>query len=114
MIEENAISAYADTLDDEYPDPEGNKFPLIDFVNDISAKVAGGELESAVEDIYHFDDSPFSLISYLMKANMVGSISAADPGRYRGTYPFAAHCGRCVFAATHRHYWSATCTAVSL
>lgn len=76
IIKENKIVAYADTLDDGYPDPKGKTFPLIDFVNTIIEKIDKGDLDSAVHDVYHFDDSPFSLISYLMKANMVGSIMA--------------------------------------
>ncbi len=76
IIKKNKILAYADTLEDGYPDPKGKTFPLIDFINTIIEKIDNNELDSAVNDIYHFDDSPFSLISYLMKANMVGSISA--------------------------------------
>ncbi|MBL7138519.1 MAG: hypothetical protein ISS17_07075 [Bacteroidales bacterium] len=38
---------------------------------------AVGDLEAAVDEMYKFNSNPFSLISYLMKAQMTGNISPA-------------------------------------
>lgn len=71
------VVAFLDTLDNGDPAIEGPQMPLSEFVKGIIAQAEAGEWEAAVYDTYRFDGTPFSLISYLMKAEMVGNISTA-------------------------------------
>ena len=74
--EENNVMAYTDTLEDGMPNKEGSTMPLVEYIGGITAKGESGDWAGAADDVYHFDGSPFSLISYLMKAQMVGDITA--------------------------------------
>jgi hypothetical protein len=78
QIQQRQIIAYLDTLPDGYPDRNGRKEPLCNFGFSIIEKLYGNtaQIESGVYDVFHFDEATFSLISYLMKAQMVGDISA--------------------------------------
>lgn len=71
------VVAYLDTLENGYPDPNGRKEPLSEFVYSILEKLGGNDqqIASGVNDVFHFDGSTFSLISYIMKAQMVNDIS---------------------------------------
>lgn len=73
----NRIDAYLDTLPNGYPNVTGRRVPLSNFGYAILEKLGGSQhqIESAVYDIFHFDEATFSLISYLMKAQMAGNIS---------------------------------------
>ena len=77
QLESNETVAYLDTLENGYPDPEGRKEPLSKFAYSILEKLGGDDqqIASAVNDVFHFDGSTFSLISYIMKAQMVNNIS---------------------------------------
>lgn len=77
-IHEKNIIAYHDSLDDGMPDKKGETSPLIDFVNKIIEKIDSNDIEGAVHDVYHFDGTPFSLISYLMKAYLAEDITAEE------------------------------------
>jgi hypothetical protein len=72
------IIAYLDTLQNGYPDKNGRKVPLVNFGSNILEKLYGNtdQVAAGVYDVFHFDEATFSLISYLMKAQMVGDISA--------------------------------------
>lgn len=76
LVQENRITAYLDTLQNGYPDVHGRKVPLAQFASSILSKLDQNKVEEAVYDVFHFDGATFSLISYLMKARMVGDISA--------------------------------------
>lgn len=78
LIGQHQIVAYLDTLQNGYPDKHGRKVPLVNFGSNILQKLQGNteQVASAVYDVFHFDEATFSLISYLMKAQMVGDISA--------------------------------------
>jgi hypothetical protein len=78
LIQQYQIAAYLDTLQNGYPDRNGRKVPLQNFGYSILEKLNGNteQVASAVYDVFHFDGATFSLISYLMKAQMVGDISA--------------------------------------
>jgi hypothetical protein len=78
QIQYYRITAYLDTLPNGYPNKEGRKVSLSQFAYTILEKLNGNQdqIASAVYDVFHFDESTFSLISYLMKAKMVGEISA--------------------------------------
>ncbi len=78
QIRSNRIYAYLDTLPNGKPDIYGRKQPLEYFGFDILEKLEGNEqqVRNAVYDVFHFDGATFSLISYIMKAQMVGDISA--------------------------------------
>ncbi|GAC1591456.1 MAG: hypothetical protein NVS3B8_05170 [Chitinophagaceae bacterium] len=78
FIRSNHIYAYLDTLPNGYPNVEGRKAPLEQFGYTILEKLRGNQqqIESAVYDVFHFDGASFSLISFLMKAQMAGNISA--------------------------------------
>jgi len=71
------LIAYLDTMPNGYPNIQGRKIPLIQITQSILSKLNGDEkqIESAVYDVFHFDEATFSLISYLMKTNMAGDIS---------------------------------------
>jgi hypothetical protein len=71
------IDAYLDTLPNGFPDLNGRRVPLSQFGYSILEKLGGSaqQIESAVYDVFHFDGSTFSLISYLMKAYWAGKIS---------------------------------------
>lgn len=75
---QHQIIAYLDTLQNGYPDKSGRKEPLVNFGSTILQKLQGNpeQVAAAVYDVFHFDEATFSLISYLMKAQMVGDISA--------------------------------------
>jgi hypothetical protein len=75
-IRSNNVYAYLDTLPSGYPDVEGRKTPLADLGGTILEKLSSSnEFEAGVYDIFHFDGQSFSLISYLMKAEMAENIS---------------------------------------
>jgi hypothetical protein len=78
LIQEHQIVAYLDTMQNGYPDKNGRKVPLTNFGSVILQKLQGNtdQVASAVYDVFHFDEATFSLISYLMKAQMAGDISA--------------------------------------
>jgi hypothetical protein len=78
LVQQHNIVAYLDTLPDGYPNRNGRKEPLANFGYSILEKLNGNsaQVASAVYDVFHFDEATFSLISYLMKAQMVGDISA--------------------------------------
>ena len=78
QIQQQQIVAYLDTLQDGYPNINGRKVPLANFGYSILEKLQGNtaQVASAVYDVFHFDGATFSLISYLMKAQMVGDITA--------------------------------------
>ncbi len=77
-INANGIAAYLDTLANGYPNKNGRTVPLAQFGYSILNKLSGNpqQIESAVYDVFHFDGATFSLVSYLMKSQMVGDISA--------------------------------------
>jgi hypothetical protein len=78
LIQQYHVMAYLDTLQNGYPDRNGRKVPMQSFAYSILEKLNGNaeQVASAVYDVFHFDGATFSLISYLMKAQMVGDISA--------------------------------------
>lgn len=78
QIQQQQIVAYLDTLPDGYPDINGRKIPLQNLGYGILENLQGNEeqIASAVYDVFHFDEATFSLISFLMKAQMVSDISA--------------------------------------
>lgn len=78
QIQQRQIVAYLDTLQNGYPDKNGRKQPLANFGYSILEKLQGNstQIASGVYDVFHFDEATFSLISYLMKAQMAGDISA--------------------------------------
>jgi hypothetical protein len=76
MIQAENVVAYLDTLRNGYPNLRGRTVPLVKVVNLILDKLNRGEVEAAVHDVYHFDGATFSLISFLMKAQMAKNISA--------------------------------------
>lgn len=69
------IMAFLDTLANGEPDPNGEFYPLSDFINEIIMKIELEKLLEATEMVYHFDGTPFSLISFIMKAHMLDAIS---------------------------------------
>ena len=71
----NNILAYEDTLPNGLPDLEGQAKPLVEFIGYILGLVETNNLEAAIDEVYRFNGNPFSLISYLMKAQMAGNIS---------------------------------------
>lgn len=75
LVNAYGIPAFLDTLPDGMPDCHGPVMPLTQLVKAIIAKTDHGDLASAVHDVYHFDGSTFSLISYLIKAKLGGVIS---------------------------------------
>ncbi len=75
LILENQIVAYLDTLPNGLPNKQGRKVPLQQFASSIINKLDQNQVQSAVYDVFHFDGATFSLISYLMKAQMVNDIS---------------------------------------
>lgn len=78
LIHSHQVFAYLDTLPNGYPDVKGRRAPLEQFGYAILEKLQGNQqqIKSAVYDVFHFDETTFSLISYLMKAQMAGDISA--------------------------------------
>ena len=78
LMQSYHINAYLDTLPNGYPNINGRKLPLSQFGYAILEKLNGSQqqIESAVYDVFHFDEATFSLISYLMKSYMAGEISA--------------------------------------
>jgi len=78
LIGQHQIIAYLDTMQNGYPNKNGRKVPLVNFGSSILEKLYGNtdQVAAAVYDIFHFDEATFSLISYLMKAQMAGDISA--------------------------------------
>ena len=78
LIQQYQIFAYLDTLQNGYPDRNGRKAPLQNFAYSIQEKLNGNteQVASAVYDVFHFDGATFSLVSYMMKAQMLGDISA--------------------------------------
>jgi hypothetical protein len=75
LIQQYQVIAYLDTLPNGWPNVNGRKVSLAQFGSLILEKLQGGQVESAVNDVFHFDGSTFSLISYLKKAEMVNNIS---------------------------------------
>lgn len=77
QIQEHNIKAYLDTLPNGYPNVQGRVEPLADFGFAILEKLSGNasQVQSAVYDVFHFDEKTFSLVSFLMKAQMTGNIS---------------------------------------
>ena len=77
LVQQYHIIAYLDTLPNGYPNIFGRKAPLSQFGGQILEKLGGNQqqVESAVYDVFHFDEATFSLISYIMKAQMVSDIS---------------------------------------
>ncbi len=77
QIRTNGIYAYLDTLPNGKPDIYGRKQPLEYFGFSILEKLEADEqqIKKAVYDVFHFDGATFSLISFIMKAQMVGDIS---------------------------------------
>ena len=78
LIQYYHILAYLDTLPNGFPNVQGRKVPLTQFGSLILEKLQGDQeqIKSAVYDVFHFDGATFSLISYIMKAQMVSDISA--------------------------------------
>ena len=78
LLQSYRIIAYLDTMPNGFPDINGRKVPLSQFGYSILEKLNGNQqqIESGVYDVFHFDGATFSLISYIMKAQMVGDISA--------------------------------------
>jgi len=78
LIHSHGITAYMDTLPNGYPDLKGRRMPLEQFGYTILEKLQGSQLqiEAGAYDVFHFDEATFSLISFLMKAQMAGDISA--------------------------------------
>ena len=75
MAQQYNVVAYLDTLPNGWPNVNGRKVSLAQLGSVILEKLQGGQTESAVNDVFHFDGSTFSLISYLKKAEMVNNIS---------------------------------------
>ncbi|MBY0479134.1 MAG: hypothetical protein K2Q24_15910 [Chitinophagaceae bacterium] len=77
-IRNNQIDAYLDTLPNGKPDQYGRKQPLAYFGYQILEQLEGNEqqIKKAVYDVFHFDGATFSLVSFIMKAQMAGDISA--------------------------------------
>ena len=75
LAQVHEVMAYLDTLPNGEPDPYGEVIPLGQFIEYIIGLVEVGDLETAVYEVYRFNGHPFSLISYLMKAQMVGNIN---------------------------------------
>ena len=78
LIMAHHVKAYLDTLQNGEPDPNGKSTPLIEFVSNIIAEFDNNNAEAAINDIFHFDGSAFSLISFLIKAERVGDITPAQ------------------------------------
>jgi len=76
LIKANSVMAYEDTLPNGMPDPYGRVIPLSGFMGFIIELVHANDMEAAIYEIYRFDGLPFSLISYIMKAQMAGNINA--------------------------------------
>ena len=78
FVQSYRITAYLDTLPNGYPDKNGRKVALSQFASSILEKLGGDQhqIESAVYDVFHFDEATFSPISFLYKAYLVGDISA--------------------------------------
>ncbi|HYC40151.1 MAG TPA: hypothetical protein VEB63_06640 [Chitinophagaceae bacterium] len=78
LIQEHRIYAYLDTVPNGRPDVNGRRLPLAQFGYAILEKLNGSQeqIASGVYDVFHFDGATFSLISFIMKAQMVGDISA--------------------------------------
>ena len=78
LLQSYRINAYLDTLPNGYPNVNGPKTALAGFAYSILEKLNGNQqqVQSAVYDVFHFDEATFSLISYIMKAQMAGEISA--------------------------------------
>lgn len=87
ISEELNIIAYPDTLENGYPDTTGENYPLANFIDEIKVKIENDSLESAVYDVFHFDGTPNSLISFLMKANLIQKISAQQMVNAVGLLP---------------------------
>ncbi|NQV02628.1 MAG: hypothetical protein HQ542_08290 [Bacteroidia bacterium] len=77
LVQVHEVMAFMDTLPNGEPNPYGEVMPLTQFVNYIFGLVEVSDLEEAIYEIYRFNGQPFSLISYLMKAQMVGNITPA-------------------------------------
>src|SRR2546423_3170268 len=72
------IYAYLDTLSNGLPDTYGRKILLCRLGYNILEKLNGNDQEvaSGVYDVFHFDEATFSYISFLIKARIVGEITA--------------------------------------
>ncbi len=77
LCQAHEVMAYMDTLPNGLPDTNGEVIPLSLRIGYIYELVMNEQLIEAVYDIYRFDTEPFSLISFLMKAQMAGNISPA-------------------------------------
>jgi hypothetical protein len=75
LVTADSLIAYLDTLPNGDPDAMGNTMLLSTFITSIIEKAVEGDLEGASYDVFHFDGSPFSLISFILKANMLNDIS---------------------------------------
>lgn len=87
LIRVNKVVAYLDTLPDGEPNRAGRTRPLSEYVYSILAQIDSGRIESAMHDVFRFDGSPFSLISYLIKAERVRDISPATLAQIVGAIP---------------------------
>ncbi len=87
LCQAHEVMAFMDTLPNGLPDPDGEVLPLSLHIGYIFELVASGELVLAVYEIYRFDGEPFSLISFLMKAQMAGNISPALMAQILGVIP---------------------------
>ncbi len=72
----SGIKAYLDTLKNGQPNKRGRTEQLIAVARRILQKIDKGDIPGAVYDVFHFDSKTFSLISYIMKAEMAGDISS--------------------------------------
>lgn len=77
QLEQFRVIAYLDTLQNGYPNLAGRRQPLIQFASTIIQKLYGNDqqIQDGVNDVFHFDGSTFSLISYIYKAQLAGDIS---------------------------------------
>ena len=87
ICQANEIIAFLDTLPNGLPDPNGEVMSLSIHVGYIYELVVSGQLVDAVYEIYRFNGQPFSLISYLMKAQMAENISLALMGQILAIIP---------------------------
>ncbi|MCF6171245.1 MAG: hypothetical protein L3J31_08305 [Bacteroidales bacterium] len=75
LSQANNILAFEDTLPNGLPDLEGQAKPLVEFIGYILSLVEANNIKAAVDEVYGFHGYPYSLISYLMKAQMAENIS---------------------------------------
>jgi hypothetical protein len=78
LIRDYEIVAYLDTLPNGFPNKNGRRISLLQFATSILQKLDQNQVQSAVYDVFHFDGKTFSLISYLMKAQMANDITVRN------------------------------------